>query len=92
MKKSTLLVIILYVILSLCAVKINAQDSPKAVILQPKPGKQAELKLNSQGFKIPANCPDSTRVYQIGEKGSKFIFRTSKKTGKTYRFYLENKK
>lgn len=91
MKKSTLLVIILYVILSLCAVKINAQDSPKAVILQPKV-KVAETKINSQGFNIPVSCSDTTKVYQIGEKGSKFIFRVSKKTGKTYRFYLTEKK
>ena len=45
---------------------------------------------NSQGFVLPGNFDDSTHVYQ-GSKGGLYVYRTSKKTGKIYKYYLPKK-
>jgi hypothetical protein len=44
---------------------------------------------NKQGFYLPVTVSDTTNVYQIGDKGTPFYFRQSKKTGLIYKVYIK---
>ena len=69
-----------------CAV-LSAQE---AIKMPAKGGfKSVGTFKNAQGFTLPASVPDSTKVYQIGDRGAKFYFRMSKKSGQIYKVYLK---
>jgi hypothetical protein len=44
---------------------------------------------NKQGFSLPVSVSDTTNVYKIGDNGTPFYFRQSKKTGLIYKVYIK---
>jgi hypothetical protein len=89
MKRKLFLFVVIIAASILIGYNLLAQEAIK-VPAKARTTKEVKTFVNKQGFTLPASLPDTTMVYQ-GAKGSLFVFRESKKTGKAYKYYLPKK-